>query len=147
MARKPNVWLKYEVEDYQLRKHQLPAPPEHVDLVFCYRPVEELPEYIATARKLAATVFWYHSGLASASTEYLRGCWLSDEVRARVENALERRRLILENRYLQQSYQQRLEARVKLLEDESRGGIDITKFYSKTDRPLPNVPPPDDVVR
>ena len=42
---------------------------------------------------------------------------------------------------------QRLEARVKLLEDESRGGIDITKFYSKTDRPLPNVPPPDDLAR
>jgi hypothetical protein len=40
---------------------------------------------------------------------------------------------------------QRLEARVKLLEDESRGGIDITKFYSKTDVPLPNVKPPDDL--
>src|SRR3954453_12185583 len=39
---------------------------------------------------------------------------------------------------------QRLEARIKLLEDESRGGIDITKFYSKTNAPLPNVPPPDD---
>jgi len=42
---------------------------------------------------------------------------------------------------------QRLEARVKLLEDEARGGIDITKFYSKPNAPLPNVPPPDDLVR
>jgi len=41
---------------------------------------------------------------------------------------------------------QRLEARVKLLEDESRGGIDITKFYSKTDGPMRNVPPPDDLI-
>jgi hypothetical protein len=40
---------------------------------------------------------------------------------------------------------QRLEARIKLLEDESRGGIDITKFYGRSDKPLPNVPPPDDV--
>jgi hypothetical protein len=40
---------------------------------------------------------------------------------------------------------QRLDARVKLLEDESRGGIDITKFYSRSDAPLPNVPPPDDL--
>lgn len=41
---------------------------------------------------------------------------------------------------------QRLEARVKLLEDESRGGIDITKYYSKTDAPLRNVSPPDDLM-
>jgi len=41
---------------------------------------------------------------------------------------------------------QRLEARVKLLEDESRGGIDITRFYSKPDAPLPNVKPPDDLM-
>jgi hypothetical protein len=39
----------------------------------------------------------------------------------------------------------RLEARVKLLEDESRGGIDLTKFYNKIDAPLPNVRPPDDL--
>jgi len=41
---------------------------------------------------------------------------------------------------------QRLEARVKLLEDEARGGIDITKFYGRAGGPLPNVPPPDDLV-
>jgi len=41
---------------------------------------------------------------------------------------------------------QRLEARVKLLEDEGRGGIDLRKFYNKGDSPLPNVPPPDDLV-
>src|SRR5262245_39973486 len=40
---------------------------------------------------------------------------------------------------------QRLEARVKLLEDEARGGIDLTKFYSKSGGSLPNVPPPDDL--
>ena len=40
---------------------------------------------------------------------------------------------------------QRLEARVKLLEDEARGGIDITKFYGPTQAPLPNVQPPDDL--
>jgi hypothetical protein len=40
---------------------------------------------------------------------------------------------------------QRLEARMKLLEEEGRGGIDITKFYSKSGGTLPNVPPPDDL--
>ncbi len=40
---------------------------------------------------------------------------------------------------------ERLEARVKLLEDEARGGIDITKFYGPTSAALKNVPPPDDL--
>lgn len=39
----------------------------------------------------------------------------------------------------------RLEVRVKLLEDEARGGIDLTKFYSPTSAPLKHVPPPDDL--
>jgi hypothetical protein len=41
---------------------------------------------------------------------------------------------------------QRLEARIKLLEDEARGGIDITKFYNKSGSVLPSVPPPDDLL-
>jgi hypothetical protein len=41
---------------------------------------------------------------------------------------------------------QRLEARVKLLEEEARGGIDITKFYGKAGGLLPNVQPPDDLL-
>jgi hypothetical protein len=40
----------------------------------------------------------------------------------------------------------RLETRVKLLEDEARGGIDITKFYSPTSGPLKSVAPPDDLA-
>ncbi len=41
---------------------------------------------------------------------------------------------------------QRLEARVKLLEDEARGGIDITKFYTRGGT-LPSVLPPDDLAK
>jgi len=88
-GQEPNGWLRYEVKDYQLQKHPLVAPPAHVDLVFCYRPVEELSEYVATAQKLAAKVFWYQSGLVGASTEYLRGCWLSDEARTKVRRMVE----------------------------------------------------------
>ena len=62
-GQEPDGWLRYEVKHYQLQKHPLADPPAHVDLVFCYRPFEELPEYVATAQKLAAKVFWYHSGL------------------------------------------------------------------------------------
>ena len=41
---------------------------------------------------------------------------------------------------------ERLESRLKLLEEEARGGIDLTKFYGKPSQPLPLVPPPDDIV-
>ena len=41
---------------------------------------------------------------------------------------------------------ERLETRLKLLEDEGKSsGIDITKFYGKGGSPLPPVPPPDDL--
>ena len=38
----------------------------------------------------------------------------------------------------------RLETRIKLLEEEGRSGLDITKFYGER-KILPNVPPPDDL--
>jgi hypothetical protein len=42
---------------------------------------------------------------------------------------------------------ERLESRLKLLEDEGKHkGIDITKFYGPSSTPLPNVPPPDDLA-
>jgi hypothetical protein len=41
----------------------------------------------------------------------------------------------------------RLEVRLKLLEEESRSGsVDITKFYGEKGQILPNVPPPDDLT-
>ena len=39
----------------------------------------------------------------------------------------------------------RLETRIKLLEDEERGGIDITKFYGPSSTNLRTVKPPDDL--
>ena len=88
-GQEPSGWLKYELKHYQLHKHPLSEPPKHLDLVYCYRPIEELSEYLKTAQKLSAEVFWYQSGLVSASTEYARGCWLSDEARAKVRTMVE----------------------------------------------------------
>jgi hypothetical protein len=42
---------------------------------------------------------------------------------------------------------ERLELKLKLIDEEQRGGIDITKFYGTPDHPkLPAVPPPDDLL-
>ena len=88
-GQEPSGWLRYELKHRQLQKHSMASPPAHADLVFCYRPVEELPDYLETARRLGAKVFWYQSGLASAKTEYLRGCWLSEETRTKVRRMVE----------------------------------------------------------
>jgi putative two-component system response regulator len=54
--------------------------------------------------------------LQAGAIDYLSKPVLIEEFRARVEKALEKRRLVLENRYLQQSYQERLEASVRELD-------------------------------
>lgn len=52
--------------------------------------------------------------------DYLQKPVLVDEVRARVDNALEKRRLILENQFLQQSYQERLEGSIRELDQRNK---------------------------
>ena len=58
--------------------------------------------------------------LQLGAVDYLAKPVLIEEFRARVENALEKRRLVLENRYLQQSYQERLEAQLRELDLRNR---------------------------
>jgi len=58
--------------------------------------------------------------LQQGAFDYLAKPILIEEFRARVENALEKRRLILENRYLQQSYQDRLEAQLRELDTRNK---------------------------
>jgi putative nucleotidyltransferase with HDIG domain len=58
--------------------------------------------------------------LKHGAFDYLQKPVLVDEVRARVDNALEKRRLILENRFLQQSYQERLEGSIRELDQRNK---------------------------
>ena len=52
--------------------------------------------------------------------DYLSKPVLVDEVRARVDNALEKRRLVLQNRLLQQSYEERLQASIRELDQRNK---------------------------
>lgn len=58
--------------------------------------------------------------LQQGALDYFSKPVLIDEVRARVDNALEKRRLVLENRYLQQSYQDRLETSIRELDTRNK---------------------------
>ena len=58
--------------------------------------------------------------LTHGAYDYLSKPFLIDEVRARVDNALEKRRLVLENRFLQRSYQERLQASIRELDQRNK---------------------------
>jgi putative two-component system response regulator len=58
--------------------------------------------------------------LTHGAMDYLSKPVLLDEVRARVANALEKRRRILENRFLQASYQERLQASIRELDQRNK---------------------------
>ena len=58
--------------------------------------------------------------LKHGAYDYLQKPVVVDEVRVRVDNALEKRRLVLENQFLQQSYQQRLEASIRELDQRNK---------------------------
>ncbi|HUG27381.1 MAG TPA: HD domain-containing phosphohydrolase [Gemmatimonadales bacterium] len=58
--------------------------------------------------------------LRQGAMDYLAKPVLVEEVRARADQALEKRRLILENRFLQQSYQERLESQVRALDQKNK---------------------------
>jgi hypothetical protein len=50
--------------------------PTAVDLVYCHRPLVELPTVAALARELGAGLLWYQSGLADDGGRDPAGCWL-----------------------------------------------------------------------
>jgi len=53
--------------------------PERVDLVYCYRPLDELPVIVDMAKRAGARAGWLLSGLAIDSEPDVKGCWLPDD--------------------------------------------------------------------
>jgi predicted CoA-binding protein len=65
-----------------------PAPPEHIDLVYCHRPLEELPGIVAQAKELGAQAVWCQSPspearrlVESAGLRYFGEEYIADAVR------------------------------------------------------------------
>lgn len=54
----PDHYVAYEVEDGEVVERWVGQPPEAADLVYSYRPVDELPEIVETARGLGAKAVW-----------------------------------------------------------------------------------------
>lgn len=52
--------------------------PEQGDLVYVFRPVEELPDIVADAKRIGATTIWCQSALSAEGVKDPHGCWTSE---------------------------------------------------------------------
>jgi putative nucleotidyltransferase with HDIG domain len=89
--------------------------PEMDGLALLQEVLRRFPDTAVLMLTGVAEVTTAVESLQLGAFDYLSKPILVEEFRARVEKALEKRRLVLENRYLQQSYQERLEANVREL--------------------------------
>jgi predicted CoA-binding protein len=87
----PQKYHAYEVVGGEVRKRDVGRPPTRAELVYTHRPIDELPEIVATARSLGATAVWIQSGRDSSGAKDPHGCWMPQEdsrmARAIVEGA------------------------------------------------------------
>ncbi len=85
----PDNYSAYELKDGAVVMRRLGRAPEHADLVFTHRPVDELPQIVEFAKSIGATAVWIQSGLAAGGTPDRKGCWLSDDESHRARGIVE----------------------------------------------------------
>jgi hypothetical protein len=87
----PEDWFSYDVVDGEVVERRVGVPPERADVVYTYRPLDELPGIVEQAVAVGARTVWVHSGATADGERYPVGCWLSDDnaasARATVEAA------------------------------------------------------------
>ena len=71
----PVDYAAWEIVNGELATRPLGRAPEHADLVYCHRPMEELSSIISMAQSLGAAAVWRQSGLTSSGTKQPDGCW------------------------------------------------------------------------
>ena len=72
----PDNYSAYEVQGTEVVSRRTGAAPAAADLVYSYRPIEELPGIVALAQRLGARAVWVQSGVASDGTKAPNGCWM-----------------------------------------------------------------------
>ena len=88
----PDDYTTYVVDDGGVTERRTGRPPERADLVYSYRPVDELPDIVEQARQLGAHAVWVQLPPAesqrarviveTAGLAFVDGPYLPDAVRA-----------------------------------------------------------------
>jgi predicted CoA-binding protein len=87
----PDHYSAHELSDGEIVVRPVGRPPDHADILYSHRPLEELPGIVAMAQKVGAKAVWCQSGVASGGAGDPKGCWLpearSHAARTMVESA------------------------------------------------------------
>lgn len=67
----PDVYNVYETDGDEVRVRRVEGPPAQVDIVYAFRPLDELPEIVNQARSLGARAVWLER-IAPAEVGYAR---------------------------------------------------------------------------
>jgi hypothetical protein len=62
-----------------IRREALGHPPDHSDIVYCHRPLDELPSIVILAQKVGAGAIWSQSGRNETGANDAAGCWVPDD--------------------------------------------------------------------
>jgi predicted CoA-binding protein len=76
---RPEDYSSWDFSDGEIMIRNPGHPPKRADLIYSYRPFNELPEIVATAAKLHTKFLWVQSGLSAAGIRDSKGCWISCE--------------------------------------------------------------------
>lgn len=85
----PDNYSVHELRDGKVVACDLGRPPDQVDLVYCHRPLDELPGIVAIAKEIHAQAVWYQSGLAGSTTKDPKGCWVPEEASRQARSLVE----------------------------------------------------------
>jgi predicted CoA-binding protein len=62
----PEDYFSFSVEEDRVTELPMRLSPEHADIVYVYRPAEELPEIVEHARRIGARSVWCEVGSVDA---------------------------------------------------------------------------------
>jgi predicted CoA-binding protein len=85
----PEDYTAYDVVDGEVVERRVGQPPTHADVVYTFRPLDELPEIVDMAKQVGAGTVWVQSGLSAAGVKDPEGCWLAPEDAAGARALLE----------------------------------------------------------
>jgi predicted CoA-binding protein len=96
----PDDVFRHELRDGEVVAHRIGVPPTQADLVYSFRPVDELPGIVTAAAQMGAKAVWRQSGRNDAGERDPRGCATSADESAEARALVEQAGLI----YIEDSY-------------------------------------------
>lgn len=79
----------YEADSEKVVAREVERLPDHADLVYAHRPIDELPDIVSTARSLGAKAVWLQSGRDETGAKDPRACWFSPDDSRRAREIVE----------------------------------------------------------